>query len=139
MTKKQLLKNLSENTYCRIQPSKISGVGVFAIFEIPKGTNPFLGSCDHSYITLSEKDLSGLDSKIRKIITDFFIVRDGKAYVPSCAFNGVDISYYMNYSDNPNIEAEKNGDSFRAVRDIAEGEELTINYGKSYKEDTLHF
>ena len=38
--KQDILKNL-ENTYCRIRTSKINGVGVFAIKDIPKGINPF--------------------------------------------------------------------------------------------------
>lgn len=41
MSKKVLLKNLQNDIYCRIKPSKKHGVGVFAIKDIPKNTNPF--------------------------------------------------------------------------------------------------
>ena len=33
--------NLKNNVYCRISRSKIHGVGVIAIKDIPKGINPF--------------------------------------------------------------------------------------------------
>jgi hypothetical protein len=36
----KLIENLN-NTYVRIMPSKIHGVGVFAIRDIPKGICPF--------------------------------------------------------------------------------------------------
>ena len=37
--RKRLLGNL-KNTYCRLKPSNIEGVGVFAIRDIPQGVNP---------------------------------------------------------------------------------------------------
>ena len=42
ITKKEILNNL-KNTYCRLKASKIQGVGIFAVREIPKGKNPFFG------------------------------------------------------------------------------------------------
>lgn len=41
MSKQKLLKHLENDIYCRIGVSKISGVGVIAIKDIPSGTNPF--------------------------------------------------------------------------------------------------
>ena len=38
-----LLRNLFEQTYCRLRPSPIHGVGVFAIRAIPTGVDPFEG------------------------------------------------------------------------------------------------
>src|SRR5579872_2923888 len=128
MNKQQLLKNLKENIYCRIQPSEVAGVGVFAICDIPKGTNPFVGSGDHEYIKLNDDEIADLDEKVKKIISDFFIKVDGGFLVPECGFNGIDISYYCNFSKDPNVEAEKNGERLISKRDIAKGEELTINY-----------
>ena len=39
--KQTILEHLKNNIYCRLKPSKIHGVGVFAIRNIPKNTNPF--------------------------------------------------------------------------------------------------
>ncbi len=41
MTKEELIKHLKNDVYCRLGVSKISGIGVIAIKDIPKGTNPF--------------------------------------------------------------------------------------------------
>lgn len=134
MTKKQLIKHLQENIYCRIRPSKIHGVGVFAIKNIPKGTNIFKGSCNHKLISLTEKDIKTLNPEVKKIIKDFFISRNGKVSVPTCALNGIDISYYLNYSKTPNIKASTNGELLVSKRNIKKNEELTIDYEKDYKE-----
>ena len=38
---RKIIHNLRNNVYCRISRSKIHGVGVIAIKDIPKGINPF--------------------------------------------------------------------------------------------------
>jgi len=40
---KLTLKRL-EKVYCRLAPSSVHGVGIFAIKDIPKGINPFADS-----------------------------------------------------------------------------------------------
>jgi len=46
---------------------------------------------------------------------------------------------YVNHSCAPNCEAELDGDRifFNALRDIAPGEELTIDYGKEYFDEFI--
>ena len=62
--KKNLLKNLKLETWCRIGVSKIAGVGVIAIRDIPKNTNPFKltndESIDHRLITITKKEFDSL-------------------------------------------------------------------------------
>jgi SET domain-containing protein len=136
MTVKQLLKNLSQ-TYCRIGDSKIHGVGVIAIQDIPKGVNPFPGVHAVNYIGISQKELKMLDKVIQKMIIDFFVWEDGKIYIPECGLNGMDISFFMNHTDTPNVGV-KDGDSFITLRKVKKGEELAYNYTHSYgKENTL--
>jgi SET domain-containing protein len=134
MTKKQLLKQLKENTFCRIMPSKIHGVGVFAIRNIPKGTNIFKGSCSHKNIPLTQKDIKELDPAIRKMLKDFFVQKGEEIFVPECALNGIDISYFLNFSKNPNVKAYTNGEKLIAKRTIRKGEELTCDYERDYGE-----
>jgi len=43
LKEKLILKRL-EQVYCRLAPSPIHGIGIFAIKDIPKGTNPFNNS-----------------------------------------------------------------------------------------------
>ena len=41
MTRTELLARVLADCYCRLQPSSIHGIGVFAIRDIPRRTNPF--------------------------------------------------------------------------------------------------
>lgn len=124
---KKILENL-KNTYCRIKPSKIEGVGVFAIRDIPKGKDPFCMVAKHAWRKIKTSELNGLDEEIKKMVSDFFSV-DKKEffYIPECGLNGIDVSFFLNTSKNPNIET-KNGINFKTVKKIKKGEELTVSY-----------
>ena len=73
--KQQLLNNLKYDTYCRIGVSQIHGVGVIAIKQIPKGTNPFMitnkKGIKYDLVELSKKEVDGLPKNVKKIVTDF--------------------------------------------------------------------
>lgn len=139
MNKQQLLKNLTKDIYCKIGKSKIHGVGVIAIRDIPKGTNPFIGSPQDKYITFSEKELKNLPPEIKKMVSDFFIF-DGKYFlVPAFGLNSINISYFMNHSKTPNIQTDKTGENCYTMQDIKKGEELTINYIKDYGKENVKY
>ena len=133
----KLITNIKNKTYCRIKPSKINGVGVFAIKDIPKKTNPFYltdnKSINHKYKKILKKDLKNVDIEVKKIIDDFFYKEDDDSYyIPLLGLNSLDISFYMNHSIKPNIEIVKsyNYDTliFKTNKKIKKNEELLINY-----------
>jgi SET domain-containing protein len=127
-SKKEILKNL-KNTYCRLRPSKIEGVGIFAIREISKGVNPFYGSPKRKWQKLKPQDYKNLDKEIKKMIGDFFAMdKDGAFSIPEYGLNGIDISFFLNTSENPNIKTIDDGTNFIATRKIKKGEELTVSY-----------
>lgn len=128
MNKKQLLSQLKNDVYCRLGQSKIAGVGVFAIKDIPKGTNPFKDCDIPGHITLSKKDLKGVDKEVIKYVRDMFVFENGKFWLPSKGLQALDISYFLNHSKNPNMVAIKSGEEFISIRKIKKGEELTSNY-----------
>lgn len=138
--KSKLIKHLENDIYCRIGVSKISGVGVIAIKDIPKNTNPFetlSKNKDDGIITLSNKDFKNLNKNVLKIINDFFgsDTNKKKHYdVLASGPNNINVSFYMNHSNKPNIDIVDDGISdyygFRANRLIKENEELTIDYSK---------
>jgi SET domain-containing protein len=41
----------------------------------------------------------------------------------------VDLVIYLNHSDTPNVISVNDGEYFEAIRDIAAGEELLVDYG----------
>ena len=137
INKKQLLHNLKHDIYCRIGISKIHGVGVIAVKDIPKGINPFKISghkcVEYNAIDISKEDVDKLDSNVKQLINDFIAPNDNGSYnIPAYGLNHLDISFYMNETTNPNVDIIDSGDcefvEFRANKNIKVGEELTINY-----------
>jgi SET domain-containing protein len=130
--KKEIL-NLLKNTYCRLRPSKIEGVGVFAIRDIPKGKNPFLGIKNQRWHKFDLKELKKMDKGVLEMVDAFFVIeKDNTVYIPEGGFNRMDISYFVNNSESPNLKIVENGKdsalNFKAVRNIEKGEELTVSY-----------
>ncbi len=131
--KKQEIVKILKNTYCRLKPSKISGIGVFAIRDIPKNKNPFIGSKDQKWIRFKLDELKNIDDEIMKMIDDFFVIeKNGFVDIPENGLNGIDISFFLNNFKNPNLKIvyKKNEDSasFITTKKIKKGEELTIQY-----------
>ncbi len=127
--KAKLLNNL-RNTYCRIKPSSIEGVGVFAIKDIPENINPFMGANDHEHIALTEQDLKDLDPEVADMVRGFFVFEGPEIWVAKNGLNSMDISQFMNHTDNPNVTFNEDDSLFYTLREIKKGEELTINYQK---------
>ena len=126
--KKQILEHL-QKTYCRLRPSPLEGVGVFAIQDIPANTDPFPGVSEHEWHQFSPAELENLDPAVKKMITDFYCAeKDGSISIPECALNGMDISFFLNTSPQPNVRAVKDGLGFLTTRLIKKGEELTVSY-----------
>ncbi len=127
MSKQHTLDLLSK-TYCRLRPSPIAGVGVFAIREIPEGVDPFEGMHDEEWHVFAMDELNNLHPEIKTLIDDFFVIeKDGTVQIPASGLNGMDISFYVNNSDHPNLKTER-GFSFVTTRVIHPGEELTVAY-----------
>lgn len=141
--KKRLLRNLRNDVYCRLQPSKVAGVGVFAIKMIPPGINPFKKAAfkRDDTINLTKSDILSLDPSVQRMLEDFIHPSDdGKYTVPKYGLNDLDITFYINHNDNPNVDIVDDGKSdflqFRTNRVILPNEELYIDYRK-YKDAEL--
>jgi hypothetical protein len=134
--KQQLLNNLKYDTYCRIGVSKIHGVGVIAIKDIPESTNPFMMTnkkCpNYNCVEVSKNELNSLPSEVKKLVEDFIAPSKNKYCVPFEGMNSIDISFYMNHDPHHyNIDIVQTNChflEFMTNRYIKKGEELTINY-----------
>ena len=130
--KNDKLKTLEilKNTYCRLKPSKTSGVGVFAIRNIAKGQNLFPGLVKGRWYKFNTEELKELDKEILKMIDDFFVIeKDGSVEIQKLGLNGMDMSFYLNNSKNPNSKTIDDGLTFIALKKIKKGEEITVAYG----------
>jgi len=111
-----------------LRASKVHGIGVFAIREIPEGESVFYGSPKQKWVCFKKDELGRLPEEIKLMIDDFLPTdKQGGVSVPENGLNGMDISFFLNHSKKPNCRAVRNG-SFITIRKIAKGEELTVNY-----------
>lgn len=129
MDKEKEVIEILKKTYCRLKPSSVSGVGVFAVRDIPKNINPFEGAKNQEWQDIEMSELKGLNEEVLRMINDFFVTeKNGKIWIPEYGLNGMDISFFLNHSKNPNLKTINNGDNFITLRDIKKGEELTVSY-----------
>lgn len=113
------------NLYTRIKACS-KGVGVFAIRDIPEATKLFVGDIGET-VQLPVSDVDGLeDAELRRMYYDFCPVKDGRFIAP-VDFNQMTMGWYLNHSDDPNVEVDDRI-HFVAARLIRMGEELTANY-----------
>jgi SET domain-containing protein len=129
MTKEALLKDLQKDTYVMIKPSPLHGIGVFAIRDIPKGTRDLFSQGVGEWIKLTVAEVEALPKHSKDLVENHCLFDEDYYYVPDYGFKLVDLVIYLNHSDKPNVISINDGEFFEATRDIAEGEELLVDYG----------
>ena len=127
-SKKGVFKKL-ENTYCRLKPSLLHGVGVFAIRDIPANVDPFKEIRKQKWVEFNISELKYLGKEIIKMIDDFYVIeKDGKVLINEDGLNGMDISCFLNNLKTPNLKTIDGGYNFITLRRVKKGEELTVAY-----------
>jgi len=123
--KKKLPHN---NVYTRLCRSPIHGIGVFAIRDIPKGTNLFADD-ESQMVEYDQEILKDLSPEIKQLYDDFCIFKsEDKKMLCPLNFNHLTVGWYLNYSETPNTSFSNDNDNFYALGDIKKGEELTVDY-----------
>ena len=122
--------------FVKLKPSKIQGVGVFALRDIPKNTYLFQSWNDDSdYYPIEESKLQTLPKELYSHIKDIFLYspefpKDTNTYIQltkGCHWIYTTPYYFVN-SDIKNYNIDK--DTFKTTRDIKVGEEILSNYGR---------
>jgi SET domain-containing protein len=105
-----------------VKPSEISGLGVFATEDIPKGTKiwVFMPGLD---ILITDELYESVSEPTRSMIDNFAFV----CPITNKWILDSDNDRYRNHSDTPNTIQSINGYDY-AVKDIKVGEELTTDY-----------
>ena len=124
-----------DEVYARIGRSRIHGVGVLAIRDIPRGTWLFRGEDEH-VVWVRRARIRRLPPELRKLYTDFGMAWGERIGVPR-TLNMLSVGWYLNHSYRPNVEADEDG-RFHALRRIRKGEELTADY-RTFSDDDLTF
>jgi hypothetical protein len=127
-----------EGVYVRLGLSPIHGIGVFAIRPIPRGTDIFANdSVPLVWVSRAELDEADLTPAQRALYHDFGINRGGEIGCPA-NFHNLTPGWYLNQpaaGEPANVRSDSRL-SFFAVRDIAEGEELSIDYSGFSDQET---
>lgn len=145
-----MLKHLQENVYCRLAPSSVHGIGVFAMRDIPQGVDPFRRFDDANDIISARVSDDAMQTArvpqpVKGLIHEFFFAendhydsRSKKAVrvYPITDPNSMNISFYCNHSSkNANVfmgecanHANCSFDHIYTSRPIKAGEELFLDY-----------
>jgi SET domain-containing protein len=128
MNKAEILDKLTNHTWVMIRPSRIEGIGVFAIRDIPKGTKGMFSRGLGKWIPIPRKEV--LPGHARALVENYCLYDEDNYFIADYGFKIMDLVNFLNHSDTPNIISLQEGEDFEAVRDIASGEELLIDYGE---------
>jgi hypothetical protein len=128
MNKEALLKELASATYVMIKPSPLHGIGVFAIRDIPKGTKNIFSKGVGDWIKVSKEEVDALPQHSKDLIENHCLFDEDFYFIPDYGFKLVDLVIYLNHSETPNVISLNEGEEFEAIRDIACGEELLVDY-----------
>lgn len=117
---------LNNNIWATIKPSKINGVGVFAIRDIPKGINISENTTESKSVNLfypiDEEDFNNIIPEIQDIILDRMLYKEDEFFMVANPNAEVLLQSFMNHSSLPNTDGRV------TLRDIKKGEELTEDY-----------
>ena len=133
MTKEELLAELHSDTWVMIRPSPIEGIGVFALRDIPMGCRNMFSTANKDqdeWISISKTEVEQLPVHSKALIENYCLYDHNHYFIAAYGFKKMDLVNFLNHSDEPNIMSVNDGEFFEALRDIKNGEELLIDYGK---------
>ena len=127
MTKQKIIQNILHNTNLRLKPSKIcDGVGLFAIRPIKKGDVLLQDvTADTTFIQWAE--LPGLHQDVKSYLNTMCNSTTDGIFL-SRTPNNINLAYFVNHSDSPNVTHDLTLDEFVALRDIEVDEEIVCVY-----------
>ncbi len=123
-----MIEHLRTGVYCRVKPSPLHGVGVFAIRDIPKGTELFIIPRRVEVITKAQLD--SMPPGVSDLVKDFGCEVQGDAHLYAIDLHAPPLCLFINHSESPNCEFVSDGveDWTETLRDIKAGEELFRDY-----------
>lgn len=132
---------VKSHVFVRLKPSKIAGIGVFAIRDIPTDTFLFkVWEGKTGFYPISQIELNELGSELKTHILDMFeysneFPTDTNIYVEltnGCHWIYTNPYYFINsgyYEEKSNLDRN----TMKSVRLIKKGEELLSNYKRYEK------
>lgn len=125
--KQEIINSIFNNCNVRLKPSKVcSGVGVFSIVPIKKGTIMF-EDVNSDDIHIKWDELNGVDKRVIDYLNVMCNTNTDGVYL-SRTVNNINLSYFVNHSNNPNVIHDLDKDVFITIRDIEVDEEIVCVY-----------
>lgn len=118
------ITELNSTIKCKLAPSKIHGIGVFAIRDIQAGERVYArpDGMAHHWYSVPYGSLGKLFPEVREVVlTQWPSIVNGSHFTSP---NDVWPILFMNHQDDPNYEVKTDC----AIKDIKKGEEITENY-----------
>jgi hypothetical protein len=111
---------LNDIVKVKIGPSKIHGVGLFAMRDIKKGEVLNLNAVFHAF-DVPYKDFKKLRPEVSQLLLERWplVTKGSHFYYPD-----TQMSAYMNHSETPNYD----GKTDKTLKKIKKGEEITEDY-----------
>ena len=132
MSQQEQIIELNTITRCKLAPSKIHGIGVFAIRDIYKGQKCYLSPpTSPKFYHIPYGSINKLFPEVKELVLERWPSIVNGSYI-LCPNDMVFLITYLNHSDEPNYD--KFTDT--AIKDIKKGEEVTQDYRimMNYKE-----
>lgn len=128
-------EQLNSEIFCRIAPSKLHGVGIIAIRDIPKGTlfNQYWNEWYGKRIEISHDEWEKVDPEIKDIILASGMFTDGLEGFYHIDHPNTHHCLFFNHAETPN---SKEG---VALEDIKKGEEVTRYCNGVHEKVLEHF
>jgi len=127
---KRIIDSVKKNCNVHLRPSKVcDGVGVIALVDSKKGTKLFADiKPDTDFILFDEA--SGLPNEVITYLKSMCNNGFNGIYL-SRTVSSINLSYYVNHSDDFNVEHYIFVDCYVTTRDIKKGEEILCKYNES--------
>ena len=127
MTKQTIIQNILHNTNLRLKPSRVcDGVGLFAIRPISKG-EIILQDVTPDTMFISWNELPGLHEDI-KLYLNAMCNSNANGIFLSRTPNNINLAYFVNHSETPNVMHDLELDRFIAIQDIEPDDEIVCIY-----------
>ena len=127
MKKNKVIKSIRNNCNVCLKPSKVcDGVCVFALIDIPKGTILFEDTKpDTDFISWEE--IGDIPIEVKNYLSNICIYDPNGIYL-SRSVSSINVSYYVNHSDDFNVYHDLKKDTYTTSKDIKKGEEILCLY-----------
>ena len=131
VTRQRILTRLQTRFWAYPKPSKIHGIGVFAIRNIPAKQRVMIDSpLKNRVFTLIELQQAGVNEELISILNGQQCTEEGNVLIREDPEN-FELSAFINHSSTPNLSISNTvdgGAEWYTTRSITQGEELTFDY-----------